>query len=87
MLWPCCFKKPEKIENARRKISEKHVKPAGLRLGDAFHFGNKYYVDFIKNNDSKQMVTLHGIILKTFLNLFSLNELQLTNMFKNHAMS
>lgn len=68
------------------KFLKKHVKPAGLRLGDALHFGNTHYIDFIKNNDSKQMVTLHGIILKTFVNIFSLNELQLTNMFKNHAM-
>lgn len=58
------------MDNAHRKISEQHVKPAGLRLGDAFYFGNKHYIDFIKNNDSKQMVTLHGIILKTFVNFF-----------------
>lgn len=69
------------MDNACRKISGKQDKLAALRFGDAFYFGNKHYIDFIKNNDSKQMVTLHGIILKAFVNFFSLNELQLTNIF------
>lgn len=59
-----------KTDNASRRVSKEHVNPAGLRLGDTFYFSTKHYIDMIKNNDSKQMVTLHGIILKIFVDFF-----------------